>query len=170
MSEQNLSVDFTKQTTFLIPAFENREEIALDFTKIREGESRFLEAKVVNPATYSELEYSFNESYRQSKTNLSAVGYEIAQSQRIIRKFKSQYLLDDYPEFLKSVKLKDNAANRDAFLERQEDFVAAVDRLNMLQALENLLEGKVKVVENVCRYMRKSMDMIIRSGIDPNKY
>jgi hypothetical protein len=40
----------------------------------------------------------------------------------------------------------------------------------MLQALENLLEGKVKVVENVCRYMRKSMDMIIRSGIDPNKY
>lgn len=170
MSEQNLPTNFINTTTFTIPAFDERSAVSLNFTKVREGEARIIEAKVVNPATYPDLEYCFNEGYREGKANLSAIGYEIAQAQKIIRQYKSRYLLDEYPEFLKERKLKDNAANRDAFLERQDDYVAAVDRLNMLQALEHLVEGKMKVFENVCRYMRKYMDTVVRSGINPNKY
>lgn len=170
-NDQQLPVKFAECVEFTIPEFDTRPPVKLDFTRIREGEDRLLEAKVVNPATYKELEYTFNEGYRASKTNLSMVRYEIMQAERIIRKVKSEYLLDEYPTFIKDRKLNDNTANREAFLERQQKYVDARDRLDMLTALEHLVEGKIKVFENVCRYMRKEMDILIRSGsIDPNKY
>lgn len=170
MSDKSLPVNFAERTTLTIPATENRPAVPLDLTRVKEGESRLIEAKTVNPATYSELEFTFNEGYREAKKNLSVIGYEITQAEKEIRQIKSIYLIDEYPDFLKDKKLKDNAANREAFLERQDVYVAAMDRLNMLKSLEALLEGKVKVFENVCRYMKKSMDLVIRSGIDPNKY
>lgn len=170
MSDKTLPVNFADKTTLTVPPTGNREALPLDLTKVREGESRLIEAKTVNPATYTELEFTFNEGYRQAKKNLSVIGYEIGQAEKDIRQIKSIYLIDEYPDFLRDKKLKDNAANREAFLERQEEYVVAMDRVNMLKSLESLLEGKVKVFENVCRYMKKSMDLVIRSGIDPNKY
>lgn len=167
---EKLPVNFTDQTTLTIPPSDNRPAVAIDMGKIREGETRLLEARVVNPATYTELEFTFNESYREAKKNLSAIGYEITQAERQIRHTKSIHLIDEYPSFIKENRLNDNTANREAFLERQSDYVEAVERLNQLKALESLMEGKIKVFENVCRYMRKSMDLIIRSGINSNKY
>lgn len=170
MSDQNLPINFTEENALVIPPFEDRPPVAVDFGKIREGESRIIEAKMVNPATYNELEFTFNEGYREAKKNLSVIGYEIAQAERIARKIKSEHLIDEYPTFLKDKKLKDNAAIREAFLEQQEDYVEAMERINMLKALESLMDGKIKVFENVCRYMKKTMDITLRSGIDPNKY
>lgn len=170
MSNQNLPVKFAEVREFIIPGFENRPDIPLDFSLISEGEKRIIEAKLVNPTTYSDLEYVFNEGYREAKKNLATVGYEITQAEKILRRIKSELILDNYPDFLKGSKLKDNSTVRDAFLERDAEYVAAQERINMLKALENLLDGKVKVFENVCRYMKKQMDILIRSGIDPNKY
>ena len=169
-TNQKLPTNYTDRAELTIPEFGSTPAITLDVTKIKEGEKRLVEAKVVNPGTYSDLEYVFNEGYRQAKTHLSQVGYEITVAKKALRTAKSKYLLDEYPEFLKENKLKDNASVRDAFLERQDEYVAAQDRIDMLTALESLLEGKIKVFENVCRYMRKEMDIVIRSGIDPNKY
>jgi len=168
--DSNLPVNFTDQSKLTIPPSQNRPAIDIDMGKIREGEERLLEAKVVNPATYTELEFIFNEGYREAKKNLAAIGYEITQADRRIRQVKSIYILDEYPAFIKESKLNDNATNREAFLERQTDYVEAIERMNQLKALESLMEGKIKVFENVCRYMRKSMDIVIRSGINPNKY
>lgn len=169
-TDQKLPTNYTERAEITIPEFGSTPKITLNITKIREGEERLLDAKVVNPGTYSDLEYAFNEGYREAKSHLSQVGYEITVAKKALRAAKSKYLLDEYPEFLKESRLKDNASVRDAFLERQEEYVAAQDRIDMLTALESLLEGKVKVFENVCRYMRKEMDIIIRSGVDPNKY
>lgn len=169
-TEQKLPINYTERAELTIPAFGSTPEMKLDITAIKEGESRLIEAKVVNGGTYSELEYVYNEGYRQAKRYLSSIGYEITRAKKALREAKSRAILDEYPEFLKESKLKDNATVRDAFLERQADFVAAQDRIDMLTALESLLEGKIKVFENVCRYMKKEMDIIIRSGIDPNKY
>jgi len=153
-----------------IPASCGRSALDLPYSKIKEGERRLVEARVVNGATYSDLEYTYNEGYRQARSNLSSVGYEIAQTKRVIRKIRSEYLLDEYPPFLKEKKLKDNAQNREAYLDSQEDYVAATDRLDMLVAIESLLEGKVKVFENVCRYMKKEIEIQLRSGMTDNKY
>ena len=170
MSDQKLPDKFSECVEFVIPEFDARPPVTLSFTKINEGEKRLIESKVVNGATYSDLEYSFNEGYREAKKNLSVVGYEITQAKKKMRSAKSRYLLDEYPDFLKAKGLKDNSANRDAFLERQEEYVSAQDRIDMLTAMESLLEGKVKVFENVCRYMKKEMDILIRSGFTGNKY
>lgn len=169
-TNQQLPISYAETTEFTIPEFGSIPAIPLDFSAIKQGESRLIEAKVVNGATYSELEYTFNEGYRQAKRHLSEIGYQITRAKKALREAKSRSILDEYPEFLKEKKLKDNATVRDAYLETQEDYVSAQDRIDMLLALENLVEGKVKVFENVCRYMKKQMDFTIRSGIDPNKY
>lgn len=170
MSSQTLPVKFAESVEFTIPEFHTRPAIGLNWNKISEGEKRLVEARVVTPATYSDLEYSFNEGYREAKKNMSVVAYEATQANKRLRQLRSEYLLDKYHTFLKESKIKDSAAIREAFLERQDGYVEAQDRLDMLNALESLLEGKVKVFENVCRYMKKEMDMIIRSGVDPNRY
>jgi hypothetical protein len=155
-----------------IPAFKDSESVTLPMDAIREGEKRLVEARIVNAATYSDLEYCFGEGYREAKKNLSVVGYEIAKAQKAQREAKAIAILDHYPTFLKECGLKDNATVRDAYLEKHcEDYVKAQDRIDMLVAMRELIEGKVKVFENVSRYMRKEMDLLIRGGIiDSNKY
>jgi len=169
-TDQTLPISYTDRAELTIPEFGSTPAIVLDLTKIHNGESRILEARVVNGGTYNELEYVFNEGYRQAKTHLSLIGYEITRAKKALREAKSVYMLDYYPEFLKENKLKDNATIRDAFLERQVDYVSAHDRIDMLTAIESLMEGKIKNFENVCRYIRKQMDIAIRSGVDSNKY
>jgi len=170
MSDQTLPIKFADCVEFTIPEFDTRLPVKLSFSKITEGEIRLIEAKAVNGATYSDLEYTYNEGYREARKNLTVVGYEIAQAERIVRRIKSEHILDEYPGFLKEKGLKDNATVRDAFLERQGDYVSAMDRVSMLKALESLLEGKIKVFENVCRYMKKEVDILLRSGMVSDKY
>jgi hypothetical protein len=170
MSNQGLPVKFAQTVELTIPPFKERPEVHLNFSQIDEGEKRLREAQYVNPSTYSELEFTYGEGYRQARTHITVIGYEMAQTDKIIRRLKAEYLLDEYPKFLKESGIKDNASIRDAFLEKQADYVAAVDRLNALKALEQLMENKVRVFENVSRYMKKQMDILIRSGINPDKY
>lgn len=163
-NDQHLPTQFTEYVNFVIPEFGARPAIKINLTKTKEGENRLIEARVVNPATYNDLEYTFNEGYRESKVSLSLVGYEKLHAEKVVRKIKSEILLDEYPSFIKEAKLNDNSANREAFLESKDEYSKAVDRVIMLKALEQYLEGKIKVFENVCRYMKKQMDIIIRSG------
>lgn len=170
MADQNLPVKFAETREVIIPPLGERPEVYLPFNKIFEGESRLYEAQTVNPSTYSELEYTYGEGYREAKTHLAVVGYEIAQTDKMLQKIKSEHIIDHYPEFLKETKVRDSASVRDAFLAKQSDYMEAVERLNALKALEKHMENKVKVFENVSRYMKKQMDILIRSGINPNKY
>ncbi len=170
MSDQILPVKFEQVVELAIPQFDDRPVVTLNFSGIKEGERRLIEARLVNPVTYSDLEHSFNEGYREAKANLSVIGYEITQAERIFRRIRSELILDEYPNFLKESKLKDNATIRDAFLEKNSKYVDAQERINMLKAMESLMDGKIRVFENVCRYMRKQMDILIRSGVNSNKY
>lgn len=159
-----------ERTEMTLPAFGSSPPLILDVSKIREGESRLHEAQVVNPGTYSNLEYVYNEGYREAKRHLSVIGYQIALAEKALREAKSVALLDEYPVFLKKKEMKDSAQIRDAFLETYEPYTKAQDRIDMLKAMDSLIDGKVRSFENVCRYMKKQMDIVLRSGIDPNKY
>ena len=170
MSDQKLPIKFAECVEFNIPAFHTRPTLPLSFTDISNAERRLSEAQAVNGATYSALENLFNEGYREAKKNLSIVRYEITQAKKHLRQVTSIHLLDNYPDFLKEKGLKDHAANREAYLARQEDYEEAMDRLAMLEALKDLLEGKVQNFVNVCRYMKKEIDILIKSGIVNNKY
>jgi len=145
-------------------------ELKLSMDKIREAERRILDAKTVNPSTYAELESVFNESYRDIKRHLSSIGYQIAVTDKAMERAKADVLLDKYPTFLEQSDTKDNADLRKAFLIRDESYVKFLDRMNQLKAIESEWEGKIKVMENVCRYMRKQMDLLIRSGATNGYY
>jgi len=170
MSEQQLPVQFNQLAEFNIPEFGEIEAQILDVRSIKEGESRILETRIVNGGTYNELEFVMNEGYREAKKNLTLVGYNKLLTEKAIRMAKSEALLDEYGVFIKEKGLKDSAAIREAFLQTKEVYVQATDRLNMLTAIESLMEGKIKVFENVCRYMRKEMDIRVRSGMASNIY
>lgn len=162
-----------QRNDLVLPAFATIPETRYDMTKIREAELRLIEAKTVNPVTYVDLEHTFNESYRDLKKHLSAIGYQKDLVDKVMEQAKAAVLLDKYPEFLETNNMKksqDNADLRKAFLMRDADYLAALDRMNQLKALESNMEGKLKVMENVCRYMRKQMDLILRSGVNPNLY
>lgn len=149
-----------------LPAFGKTPQITLDMNKTREAEQRFIEAKTVNPVTYVDLEHTFNESYRELKRHSSTIGYQINQAEKAMEEAKATVLLDKYPEFLEGKsKGTDNADTRKAFLIRDEDYSKALDRLNQLKAVESFIDGRIKVLENVCRYIRKEIDLTMRSGL-----
>lgn len=167
MSENSLPANtFNDGLVITLPGFGDLPAVSLDFTSIKTAERRLIESKTVNTATYSELEFVFGEAYRELKRHLSTVGYQILKTEAILKKAKAVAVLDKYPEFLRSRNdLSDNAKTRDAFVDTDADVVAAQDRLDSLRVTEVYLEGRVKVMENVTRYMRKQMDLLIRSGI-----
>lgn len=151
--------------------FGTLSDIRVDLTKTREAEGRLREAQHVGPSSYANLEYTFNESYRELKTGLAAVGYKLALAEKELKLAKSEVILDKYPDFIKDKpRSMDNTHTREAFVNKDESVIKAQDRVDMLKALEATLDGKIKVMEKVCAYMKKSIDLVIRSGISSNKY
>jgi hypothetical protein len=53
---------------------------------------------------------------------------------------------------------------------RDSEYLAAKDRVDMLKAIEALLDGKIKVFEKTVQFMNKRMDLILRAGMDPSVY
>lgn len=153
-----------------IPEFGNSKALVLSITSVKEGERRLIEAKRVTPSSYADLEYIFGEGYREAKKNVTAIGFEITKAEKALREARSVAILDHYKDFLKEKDFKDSAYIKDAFLQTRTDYVAAQDRIDMLKAMLDLMEGKIKVFENVSRWMKKEIDMITRSGMDYNKY
>lgn len=143
----------------------------LSLEKTGEAEKRLVEAKMVNPATYSELEFTFNESYRELKVHLATVGFNIAMAEKHLANIKAEIILDHYPEFLKDKPSKfDNAEVRNAYVQKNPEYQKTLDTVNTLKAIETLMDGKVKVMERVTSYMKKQMDLILKSGVNPNLY
>ena len=167
--EQTLPIEFAKTVEFTIPEFDGRPAIILDMNKIYNAESRMVDAKVVNPAIYGELEVLFTQGESQARQLVSVVGYEITRAKKTLRRVKSELILDDWQDYKRQHAVSENATNRDAFLELSSNYVNAQDRVDMLEALEALIDGKVKIFQEVRRHMRKQIDIKLKS-IGLNKY
>lgn len=153
-------------SALVIPAFGKSPALSLTMSATREAENRLIEAKTVNPVTYVDLEHTFNESYRELKKHMSTVGYQIAMAEKALEDAKAKVLLETLPEYMKDkAKSWDSADLRKALMMRDADYVAALDRIAQLKAIQTFVDGRIKVMENVCRYMRKQMDLVIRSGL-----
>jgi hypothetical protein len=173
VSESNTAPTQIADHALVLPAFGKAPALSMEMGRIKEAERRIIEAKSVNPVTYAELESAFNEAYRDLKRHLSSIGHQLNLADKAMEDAKSDILLDTYPAYLEEKKLKktqDNADLRKAFMMKDVAYVAALDRINQLKALESVLDGKIKVIENTCRYMRKQMDLVLRSGTSSNYY
>jgi len=154
------------QHAITVPAFKKSPQLHLDMTLVREAETRLVEAKTVNPLTYSDLSHTFNESYRILKTHLSNVGYQLLLAEKALEEAKADVILGEYMEYLKDKpKSAGSSELRNAFLIKNAEYNAALDRINQLKAIQSNFEGKIKVLENVNRYMNQKMYLVSRSGL-----
>src|SRR5579863_8037342 len=120
-------------TALVIASFGKSPELRLDISKIREAETRYIEAKTVNPSTYSDLEHTFNESYRNLKSHLSNIGYQLTLADKALREAQAEVMLGSYAEYLKDKpKYADNPQIRDAYLIKDPQYAATLDRINQL--------------------------------------
>jgi hypothetical protein len=155
----------------VLPAFGRAPELKMEMKNIREAELRLIEAKTVNPVTYVELEHTFNEAYRDLKKHIASIGYSLSMAQKSLEDAKADVILGSYAEAMKDKpKSHDTLDMRNAYLTRDVNYSAALERIAQLKALEANMDGKIKVMENVCRYMRKQMDLILRSGLSSRDY
>lgn len=156
----------TNSSVMILPPFGKSPELKLDMKNIREAEVRLVEAKNVNPVTYPDLENCFNQSYRDLKRHLSSVGYSLSMAKKALDEAKADVILGSYQEFMQGKpKSHDNADMRAAFLIKDQNYSACLDRIAQLEALNSNLEGKVKVMERVTAFMRQQMQLLIRSGL-----
>ena len=85
---ENLPVKFGVTKELVIPEFDVRPSITLDFTKNHEAERRMVEARVVTGATYSDLEMVMVNGESEMRTNFALVSYEIAKSKSYEKKIE----------------------------------------------------------------------------------
>ena len=155
-----------QNNVMIIPAFGKALELKMNMTNVRIAEQRLIEAKTVSPITYIELEFCFNEAYRDLKKYMASVGYAITQAEKSVEDAKADVLLGSYAEFMSGKpKSHDSSDLRNAYLTRDPGYSAALDRVAMLKALEANFDGKIKVMERVCAYMKKQIDLVLRSGL-----
>lgn len=162
---------FNEGLALELPEFRGLPSIRLDISSLKEAEKRLVEAQFVNPSTYTNLEHCFNEAYRELKKHLATVEYQLMKAENEYEKSKSIVLLDKYQEYMKDKPARlDTAEFRKAYMSQDPGVQEAKERLDSLKALQIFLDGRIKVMENVCRYMRKQMDLLIKSGINTTVY
>lgn len=165
MEDQN-TPRIGESTVLTIPAFSGSSALSLDISKTREAESRFHEIQTVSLITYVELEHTFQESYRELKRHYATINHELAKAEKELRLAKATVLLEKYPEYMATKpRVQDNADTRDSFMVRDEQYAASLDRINMLKAIHSFVDGRIKGLENACKYMRKQVDIVMRSGM-----
>lgn len=166
MSESNNSSPSNENSALVLPAFGQSPKLSLEMSSTREAERRLIEAKTVNPLTFADLSHCYNESYRELKKHSSTLGYQLTLAEKALEAAKATVLLDKYPDFMKDKpKTQDNADLRKAYMMRDADYLAALDRINQLKAIESFVEGRIKIMERVCSYMKTQMDILTRSGL-----
>jgi hypothetical protein len=139
--------------------------MVLDISLVHEAESRLIESKTVNPATYKDLEYLYNQGYRQARQNLSAIDFQIVRTERQIEREKARVILEVLPEKLEGKPASYNNADfRASILATDEAYRSVCERLDMLKAQAKFFEIRISVFEKACQYMRKGIDLIIRSN------
>lgn len=156
---------FNDGLALVLPEFKGLSSIRLDLESLKLAEQTLAQAQHVNPSTYSHLEHIFGEAYRDLKKHVATIGYQILRTESELEKARAAAILDKYPEFMKDKPAKmDTAVVRDAFISRDTDVQSAKDRLDSLKMMEVFIDGRIKVMENVSRFMKKKMDMYIREG------
>jgi hypothetical protein len=150
----------------IVPGFAGTADLVFTMDKITTAEMRLPDIQTVNPLTYVELEHLINDAYRDLRRYLSQIGYQITQAEKQVELAKADVLFGSYADFMKDKPAsKDNGDARAAFFARDPAYQAAKERVAQLKALESHFDGKIKSLEKASSYMKKKMDLVIRSGL-----
>lgn len=151
-----------------VPAHGHAKQIEISMEKIKNAENRLHEAQFVNAGTYSELEFTYNEAYRDCRKILADIQLQQTKVLKNIEERKADIVLDVIPNMLEGQpKSNNNSDFRNAVIARDEEYQGYLEHMNKLKALESHFSGILDTMVNTCRYMKKQMDLIIKAGYVP---
>lgn len=160
MSEQN------NGTTMVVPAFRHCPELKLRMSGWQTAMKRLPEAKVLAASNYLDLEFTFQEAWRESKTNAIQVGDALKKARQNVSEVKADIILTEIPELLKELpKSANNADFRNAVIVKNEDYKKAQEHVEKLEAMLEHFESHMKIMENTSRFLKKQMDYFRNIGI-----
>lgn len=146
-------------TKMVVPAFRHCPELVLQMGSWQEAMARLPEAKNMAAANYTNLEYAFQEAWRESKRNAIAVGDAVKKAMQNLEEIKADVILEEVPRLLEGKpKSANNADFRKAVLSKNEDYKKAKEHLEKLEAMLQHFESHMKIMENTSRFVRKQMD------------
>lgn len=162
--EVNLPIKFAETTIFTVPSQGGRPSVPIDLTNVKLAEEAIvMGARVVNGGTYEDLERQITTAHGDLKQYVANIGYEVTRTEKVLKSRKSELLLDEWPAKRKELGLSDSGRNAEAFLQRDALILELQDRIDLLKALVEKFEGKMKTFEKTSSYMKKEIDIQLRS-------
>ena len=128
-------------------------DLKLDLTEINKVEARIPEVAFVTPGKAPELLALFNNSVVELIAVITKLELEICRAKREAGKIHSRVVLDEVKDILKAKGLaKDSnpagsADLREAVLEAHEEYQNSLERVEILEAVSKLIQGKKYSIE-----------------------
>lgn len=139
----------------------NASPVTLDLTGICKAECRIMEVAVVTPQKAPELLATFNSACLELSRFVTFLESEHIYATRAAARIKGTILLDKVPTILKEKGLsnpKSPAGSEDmrnAILDVDEEYQAALDRVYEMSCYMSLLKGKLKNIEMAYSSVKK---------------
>jgi len=161
-----MSDEKTQGTTMVVPALNHCPELRLQMSGWEIAMSRMPEAKTLVASNYLDLEFTFQEGWREAKRNAILVGDALKKAKQNVEEVKSDIILDEIPRLLEDKpKSANNADFRRAVMARNQDYQKAVTHVEKLEAMLEHFESHMKIMENTSRFLKKQMDYFRNTGI-----
>lgn len=138
-------------------------ELALNMARIYQAEHRVDEIAITNEHKAPELMAFFNRAYIDATDFANRLETEILRAQKVAEVRKAKVILDEVPRILKekglvaegSARVGGTLVQQESILAQDDEYQAAVDRVNELSAFKDLMDRKMKVIEMAYLGVRK---------------
>lgn len=137
-----------KTCSLVVPSGEGKDPLLLPMGKIYETESRIQEVATVNAHRAPELLATFNMAYLDVKNYIVRLHLCLADAEKAANLRKSIVILDIVPGVLKAKGISNARSpggsedQREAVLAQDQEYIKCTDRVHMIEAIIELLEGK----------------------------
>jgi hypothetical protein len=148
--------------------------LQIDLTNVYKAESRIPEVAFVTPQKAPELLATFIDAYQSLSKHLVAVDFERSQAERAAGKVRASILLDKLAGILQEKGLATSRSPmgsedvRQAILDSDPEYTAALDKIDALSAAVELIKGKVKSIEMAYTSVKKIIGEGAYSYRNPN--
>ena len=165
MSENN------NGTAITVPAFRHCKELRLNLSAWNVIKARMHETENLIPANYSAIEYVVQAAWRESKSNCNQINTAIKKAKKNINEIKADIILVEIPKMLESMpKNANNADFRNAVFAKNEDYQAATEHLEKLEAMLAHFEAHMDSMKETSRIIKKQMDYFNKNGVSGGNY
>lgn len=135
-------------------------ELSIDMTYWAKMEARIMEISIVTPTKAPELLSTFNRAALEADRLAVSFELEYQAAVRAAEKLKGEILLDKIPKYLVERGMQSarnplgSADIREAFLAKDEELIAALERADLIKAAVRLLRGKYEAFERAFRSVK----------------